>query len=94
MSSTTVVVVPSFSIVLILSCTSVPFISPLSSKSCKEGNFIVALTALIVLEETVWVTGFEVVTVVPITVSASVASIPEIKVWLLEPKRKSKVTFL
>ena len=78
-SSITVFVVPLFSIVLINKFTEVPFISPSSSNCCKEGNLIVTLTASIVSEETVCVTGFDVVTVVPIIFSASVAFIPAIK---------------
>ena len=79
MSSTGVSVLPSLSIVLIFKFTDVPFMSPLSAKNCKVGNLIVTRTASIVPEETVCVTGFDVVTVVPIIFSASVAVIPPIK---------------
>ena len=80
MSSTAVVVVPSFSITLINNRTSVPSIPPSLLKTCIEGKFNVTLTAFIVDCVTVCVTGFDVVTCVPIPTSVSIFFIPEIKV--------------
>jgi len=76
----TVVVVPSFSIVCIVSATSAPFISPLSSNFCSVGKPRVTLTAFTFVFEIDLETGVDCVTDTPTLVSDSVSDIPAIAV--------------